>query len=125
MKKFQYLILFLSLAFTSCDESDPLYADLKGIWIWKSTCGGFAGCSYPSDTNSQNLIIKKTQINIFTNNDLSFSKSYSIIDFVLGDNSVTYQIKFDDEEIWMVEISDNNLTIYHNSVIYSTYQRLM
>lgn len=82
------------------------------------------GCIYPSQTNAQKMIIDETQIQIFANGDLTFSKNYSIVNLVEGDNSMTYQIKLEDGEIWIGEVSNNTLTTTRNSVISSIYERL-
>jgi hypothetical protein len=37
---------------------------------------------------------------------------------------MTYEIEFDDDEIWIGEISNNILTIQYNSVIASNYERI-
>lgn len=81
------------------------------------------GCTYPSQANTQKLIIQETHIKSFTNDDLIFSKNYSILSLTEGDDSIIYEIKFDDNEIWMCEISNNILTIHYNSIITSTFER--
>ncbi len=124
MKTSRLLILIIALTLTFCDDNIRISTDLKGHWKWKSTCGGIVGCTYPSQTNNQNMIIQETLLQQFVNGDLTFSKSYSIKSLVEGDNSMTYEVEFDDDEIWTVEISNNILTILYNSVIESTYDRI-
>ncbi len=123
MKKINLLVLFLSLILTFCTDRVSSSTDLKGHWKWTSTCGGFVGCTYPSQANTQKLIIQETHIKSFTNDDLIFSKNYSILSLTEGDDSIIYEIKFDDNEIWMCEISNNILTIHYNSIITSTFER--
>lgn len=116
-------ILILALSLTSCDDSDRISTELKGHWNWKSTCGGVVGCTYPSQTYTQKMVIQETLIQQFTNDNLTFSRQYSIKSSVKGDNSMIYEIEFDDGEIWIGEISNNTLTIQYNSVITSKYER--
>lgn len=124
MKRNRLPILVLALTLTFCEDSVRISTDLKGHWKWKSTCGGFVGCTYPSQTNTKKLIIQETQIQQFTAGDLTFSKDYSIKSLTVEDNSMTYEIEFGDNEIWNGEISNNILTIHHGSVITSTYERI-
>jgi hypothetical protein len=124
MKINRLLMLILALTLTFCDDSVRISTDLKGHWNWKSTCGGVVGCTYPSQTNNQKMIIQETLIQQFTNGDLTFSRNYSIKSTAKGDNSMTYEIEFDDDEIWIGEISNNILTIQYNSVIASNYERI-
>jgi len=124
MKPTALCFLFVLFIVIACDETNDAAATLKGQWKWKSTCGGFVGCVYPSQSDTRLMIIGDTQVVIFNDGDVAFSKNYSLRRLQRKHNSTIFELAFNDDLIWTCEVFADGLTIHHNSVITSEYERL-
>lgn len=122
MKTQRFIILVTCLLF-ACDKDDVgISHELKGIWNWRSTCGGFVGCVYSSPGNHMTMRISETAIVTTTSNrngTSSTSASYQLIDKQHQDDNTIYTLKLTDGTIRVMTVSMDNLS--SDSDLISTY----
>lgn len=117
------ILFIVGSAVISCDDDEPsISTKLQGTWIWQSTCGGFAGCVYPTSKNYKTLKITDTLLELNESGQITISGPYTINDVTGDDNSKTYEVELNDGEVWIVLIGNNILTI-QGSPITSIYKR--
>lgn len=123
MRTLPFLLVFL-LIITSCDKEEmAISTELSGYWKWKSTCGGFVGCVYPSDAENKFMLITDTNIDMYQADDVISSSTYMIQNTTDTDSSKVYELALEDGSEWTATIENNNLTVHH-IVFTSVYERV-
>ena len=118
------IFLLMTFLLPGCYNHDiGISNDIKGQWIWKSSCGGAVGCVSSSQTNYRTLKISDTNVEIIDNGKITFNSNYSIINTTSSDHSKLYKIEFNGGLIWTLTISNNILSTDYASVLYSVYER--
>ncbi len=117
-------LFFLACVSLSCERNEPeITNELKGQWIWKSTCGGIVGCVTATVTTFRILTIADSEMKITENGDLTFRDTYQINSLTNEDDSKVYEIEFSDGMIWKISVSGKHLAIEYSFLI-SVYKRL-
>lgn len=123
MKNLLAVILVFIVA--SCDDELAISKDLRGEWRWKSSCGGFAGCTYASGTDSRKLTVDGTSLSIRINGELDFQTDYSILMQSDTAHVRTYLLDLNGNGTWTVKISDNLMMVILPGLNFtSSYKRI-
>lgn len=124
MKKHFFLILTV-LGLIACEDNDSYSNNLKGKWDWKSTCGGFVGCVYASETGERSLIIESSSLKIIDQQQqVTFEHQYIVKKITRSENSTHYELELDNGAIWNAEVSNTTLDIIDSINFGSSYKRV-
>jgi hypothetical protein len=118
-------LLLATIAIFSCSEDQDTRpsSSFKGKWIWKSTCGGFIGCTYASGSASQELMIGDSVIFQRQNGKLIWSDTYVLKNVSTNGDSVVFELEMSDGTTWICTVTHNELSVEFLSVMYSVYRR--
>lgn len=117
-----FIVVILSLAFACADDDDDTSTDLKGEWVWQSSCGGFVGCVYTNSKDVKMLNIAAATLELNENGKITVADSYSVKS-VNGDSRFKeYEIELGDGTVWALSIEHDVLTI-ETGIMTSIYKR--
>lgn len=126
-----FLLVFLvGSMVSSCEErgEESARKELYGTWIWRSSCAGGAGCTYPGVDDYRSLQITSTTLVESANGTVTRSVKYDIKSRWISDTSrpdeVSYELTLDGGALLRMRLLKNrNVLEVENSLQIDSYAR--
>jgi hypothetical protein len=125
-KTIVFLLIIVSVYGCKKDNSFDS-SGLIGEWSWLVSCGGFAGCSTPKNTNSNtNLVFTiDSMYYVYRNGTLTGSSRFHVSKYISADNKIITDVLIYDSGRDDFSIKHDTLTLNSfDGIFRSSYKRI-